>query len=41
MMILIGGGFILATPFTIVFYFLSYLLFRSIQKKRLEKHVLE
>jgi uncharacterized protein (DUF2062 family) len=40
LMILIGGGIILAVPFTIVFYLLTYLFFRSIQKKRLEKHVL-
>ena len=39
-MILIVGGIILAVPFTIAFYLLSYLFFRSIQKKRLEKHVL-
>ena len=35
--ILLGGGIILAIPFTIGFYFLSYWLFCSIQKKRLEK----
>ena len=40
LMILIGGGIILATPFTIAFYLASFLFFRSIQKKRLEKHVL-
>ena len=40
LMILIGGGIILAVPFTIIFYFLTYRFFRSIQKKRLEKHVL-
>lgn len=39
-MILIGGGIILALPFTIAFYIMSYMFFRSIQKKRLEKHVL-
>ena len=39
-MILIGGGIILAVPFTIVFYLLTYLFFRSLQKKRFEKHVL-
>ena len=38
--ILIGGGIILAIPFTIAFYILSYMFFRSIQKKRLENHVL-
>jgi len=40
LMILIGGGILLAVPFTIAFYFISYLLFRSIQKRRLEKKVL-
>ena len=40
LMILIGGGIILAVPFTIAFYFISYLMFRSIQKRRLEKKVL-
>jgi uncharacterized protein (DUF2062 family) len=35
--ILLGGGIILAVPFTIGFYFLSYWIFYSIQKKRLEK----
>ena len=39
-MVLIGGGVILAVPFTIAFYLVSFLFFRSIQKKRLEKHVL-
>ena len=40
-LILVGGGIILAIPFTIAFYCLSYLMFESIQKKRLEKHVLK
>jgi len=40
LMILLGGGIIVALPFTVAFYFLSYILFRSIQKKRLEKKVL-
>jgi len=39
-MILIGGGIILATPFTIAFYLGSFMFFKSIEKKRLEKHVL-
>jgi len=39
--ILIGGGIILALPFTIIFYFLSYRLFCTIQKKRLEKKMLD
>lgn len=41
LMILIGGGIILAIPFTIAFYFLSYRLFCSIQKRRLEKKKLQ
>ena len=41
LIILIGGGVLLAVPFSILFYFLSYLLFRSIQKKRLEKRILK
>jgi uncharacterized protein (DUF2062 family) len=41
LVILIGGGIILAIPFTIAFYLLTYMLFRSINKKRLEKHVLD
>jgi uncharacterized protein (DUF2062 family) len=40
LMILLGGGIIVALPFAVAFYFLSYSLFRSIQKKRLEKKVL-
>lgn len=40
LVILIGGGIILAIPFTIAFYLLTYMFFRSIHKKRLEKHVL-
>ncbi|KPK00581.1 MAG: hypothetical protein AMJ60_00510 [Desulfobacterales bacterium SG8_35] len=39
--VLIGGGIVLALPFTIVFYCLSYKIFSSIQKKRLEKKVLK
>lgn len=38
--ILISGGIVLAIPFTLVFYYLSYLFFISIHKKRLEKQVL-
>jgi len=38
--ILMSGGIILALPFTALFYFISLLLFRSIQKKRLEKKTL-
>jgi len=39
--VLILGGIVLAIPFTLVFYFLSYKLFSSIQKKRLEKKILK
>ena len=39
-MILLGGGIVLALPFTIAFYFVSYSMFKSIKKKRLEKKVL-
>lgn len=39
--ILIGGGIILALPFTMAFYFISFHLFCSIQKKRLEKKKLD
>jgi uncharacterized protein (DUF2062 family) len=38
---LLAGGIILATPFTIIFYFGSYIMFGAFQKKRLEKHVLD
>lgn len=41
LLILVGGGIILATPFTILFYIASYMLFRNLHKKRLEKHVLD
>jgi uncharacterized protein (DUF2062 family) len=40
-MVLVSGGIILATPFTIAFYVSAYMFFRSINKKRLEKHVLD
>ena len=40
-LILLGGGIVLALPFTFVFYCLSYLFFSTIHKKRLEKKVLE
>lgn len=39
--VLIGGGIILAIPFTIIFYCLSYLFFSTIQKKRIEKTILK
>ena len=39
-MTLIGGGIILAIPFTIAFYLGSFMLFKSIEKKRIERHVL-
>ena len=40
LIILIGGGIILALPIAIAFYFLSYRLFCSIQKKRQAKRML-
>jgi len=40
LIILLGGGIVLALPFTLFFYCFSYMIFRSIQKKRLEKKVL-
>jgi len=39
--VLIGGGIVLAIPFTALFYCLSYIFFRTIQKKRLEKKILK
>ncbi len=41
LIILLAGGIVLALPFTIAFYCLSYHFFKSIQKKRLEKKVLK
>jgi uncharacterized protein (DUF2062 family) len=38
--VLIGGGIVLAIPFAVVFYCLSYLFFSIIKKKRLEKKAL-
>jgi len=38
--VLIGGGIVLALPIAVVSYFLSYLFFSTIQKKRLEKKAL-
>jgi uncharacterized protein (DUF2062 family) len=38
---LLIGGFILAIPFTIAAYVLSFLFFRSMQQKRREKHILK
>ena len=39
--ILLTGGIVLALPFTFAFYCLSYIFFRELQKKRLEKKVLD
>jgi len=39
--VLIGGGIILAIPFTALFYFLSHKFFCTIHKKRLEKKMLQ
>jgi uncharacterized protein (DUF2062 family) len=41
LIILLAGGMVLALPFTLFFYCLSYMLFRSIQKKQLEKKILK
>ena len=41
LMILLIGGSVLAIPFTIVSYVLSFLFFRSLQQKRREKHILK
>ena len=38
--ILLTGGMVLAIPFTFIFYYLSYMFFSSLKKKRLEKKVL-
>jgi uncharacterized protein len=39
--VLISGGIVLALPFAIVFYCLSYQLFSTIRRKRLEKKILK
>lgn len=39
--VLIGGGIVLAIPFTIAFYYLSYIFFCTIHRKRLEKRTLQ
>jgi uncharacterized protein (DUF2062 family) len=39
--VLIGGGIVLAIPFAAVFYCLSYLFFKTIRQKRIEKHILK
>jgi uncharacterized protein (DUF2062 family) len=41
LVVLIGGGIVLATPFAVAFYYLSYKFFCTIQKRRHEKHKLE
>jgi uncharacterized protein (DUF2062 family) len=41
LVILLTGGIVLALPFTFIFYCLSYMFFRALQKKRLEKKVLD
>ena len=41
LMTLLVGGSILAIPFTIASYVLSFLFFKSLQQKRLEKHILK
>jgi len=39
--VLLLGGFILAIPFTVATYVLSFLFFRSLQQKRRERHILK
>ena len=41
LLLLLTGGVILAIPFTIAAYVLSFLFFRSMQQKRREKHILK
>jgi uncharacterized protein (DUF2062 family) len=41
LLLLLTGGMILAIPFTIASYVLSFLFFRSMQQKRREKHILK
>ena len=41
LIILLIGGSILALPFTLAAYVLSFLFFRSLQEKRREKHILK
>jgi uncharacterized protein (DUF2062 family) len=41
LIVILVGGFILAIPFTIASYVLSFMFFRAIQQKRLEKHILK
>jgi uncharacterized protein len=41
LMILLIGGSVLAIPFTIASYILSFLFFKSLQQKQSEKHILK
>ena len=41
LLLLLTGGIILAIPFTIASYVLSFLFFRSMQQRRREKHILK
>ncbi len=41
MIVLIMGGIVLAIPFTIAFYYISYIFFCSVHKRRLEKQKLK
>jgi uncharacterized protein (DUF2062 family) len=41
LIILLIGGSVLAVPFTIAAYVLSFLFFRKLQQKRREKHILK
>jgi uncharacterized protein len=38
--VMIVGGFILALPFTVISYYLTFFLFVKVRKKRTEKHIL-
>jgi len=41
LIVILIGGFILAIPFTVAMYVLSFLFFRSLQQKRRERHILK
>ena len=41
LIVILIGGSILAIPFTVAMYVLSFLFFRSLQQKRRERHILK
>lgn len=41
LIVMVVGGFILASPFALISYYLSFKFFVQIQKKRMTKHVLD